>query len=192
VIYYTVSDGDGDDIWIVNVDGTCERSLTSTSDPTDEYCPAWSPDGTRITYGVSSDSLRTSDVVFMRADGTDRRVLPRQGYFPQTMPLPGPRRHANSDLSVFPSLPFLQEPGSCRRPRRIGLSASGAGGRHPGIGPGPELATVGPLAPGFLTETNRPASRHRDAPAPRGSPESIQREEHHGSTRYSSGWLAVI
>src|SRR5260221_12497241 len=68
--------------------GSGEHDLTPTPDPVDEYWPAWSPDGTRIAYGVGSDEHFTSDVVVMHADGSHAKTLPRQGVQLQTLPIP--------------------------------------------------------------------------------------------------------
>jgi Tol biopolymer transport system component len=38
------------DIWVMNADGSQKTRLTSTPVPVQETWPAWSPDGTMITY----------------------------------------------------------------------------------------------------------------------------------------------
>ena len=57
------------DLYVMRVDGTGTRRLTST--PADETQPTWSPDGTRIAFARGSPG----DVYVMAADGTRvRRV----------------------------------------------------------------------------------------------------------------------
>ena len=65
----------GQDIWIVNADGTGERNLTNH--PARDFEPAISPDGTRIAFM----SNRTGSIQFfnMGADGTNVRKLPLGG-----------------------------------------------------------------------------------------------------------------
>ncbi len=70
-------DGDypPDDIFVINADGTGDRSLTNT--PDDEQEPAWSPDGTRLawaTAGTEGQRLTT-----VRMDGRDPVGAPNAG-----------------------------------------------------------------------------------------------------------------
>ncbi len=58
------------DLWIVNVDGTGHRALTSL--PGAEEAPRWSPDGGRIVY-LASDG--ESKGIWVRWVGTDDRAL---------------------------------------------------------------------------------------------------------------------
>jgi WD40 repeat protein len=68
----------GFDILVMRVDGTDVRPLTSTGT---DYDPHWSPDGTQIAFTreevveVDGQSIRTSDIFVMYADGTDVRRL---------------------------------------------------------------------------------------------------------------------
>jgi hypothetical protein len=68
----------GFDIFVMNVDGTGVRALTSTGN---DYDPHWSPDGTQIAFTrqeiveVDGQSRATSDIFLMNADGTDVRRL---------------------------------------------------------------------------------------------------------------------
>ena len=67
------------DLWLVNPDGTDNRSLTD--DPTNELRPAWSPDGKRIAL-VANGALSVIDAVSGRGPGCStmtRSTLIRRG-----------------------------------------------------------------------------------------------------------------
>jgi Tol biopolymer transport system component len=60
----------GDDIWVVNADGSGLAQLTSNPGP--DSRPAWSPDGTRIAYVVGDAA---GQIWVMNADGSNKRQL---------------------------------------------------------------------------------------------------------------------
>ncbi|WP_165821307.1 Ig-like domain-containing protein [Nocardioides gansuensis] len=63
------SNRDGDyEIYTLRVDGTGLRQLTNDTEPRDGF-PAWSPDARRLVF------TSVGDLVTVRADGTDRRVI---------------------------------------------------------------------------------------------------------------------
>ena len=73
---------DGTQLWVMNVDGSAQRSLGVDAD----VVKSWSPDGKRIAFTSQSDALG-SGVFVVNADGTGlHRVLPRA-----EAPLWGPR-----------------------------------------------------------------------------------------------------
>lgn len=72
----------GFDIFVMKVDGTDVRRLTTTGT---DYDPHWAPDGAQIAFTrqeiveVDSQARATSDIFIMNADGTDVRRLTEGG-----------------------------------------------------------------------------------------------------------------
>jgi TolB protein len=60
------------DLFVINVDGTNLRRLTTH--PDSDTTPTWSPDGTEIAF--TSDRTGKPQIYLMRADGTNTRRLP--------------------------------------------------------------------------------------------------------------------
>lgn len=64
----------GFDIFVMDVDGTDVRQLTTTGS---DYNPSWSPDGTQIAFSreddskADADTVVTSDIFVMNADGSN-------------------------------------------------------------------------------------------------------------------------
>jgi Tol biopolymer transport system component len=69
--------GFNDDVFVVDVDGSHLRRLTYGG--TQEYYPAWSPDGQRIAYTSGRDG--SSELYVMDADGGETRQLTANGSF---------------------------------------------------------------------------------------------------------------
>jgi TolB protein len=57
-------------IWIVNADGTGRHLIAAHA-----FAPAWSPDGTKLAYGVPGDKI-----VIANADGSDPQVVTSGAY----------------------------------------------------------------------------------------------------------------
>ena len=70
---------DGDGISVMNVDGSGFRKIAQSGGS-----PAWSPDGRRIVFtgftGTLTEASRSNEVVTMKADGTDQRVVVRDDW----------------------------------------------------------------------------------------------------------------
>jgi Tol biopolymer transport system component len=69
---------EGEEIYIINADGTGERRLTFSGDGKNSNIPQWSPDGTRIAFASNrEDDAGWSSIYVMNADGTNvRRLTP--------------------------------------------------------------------------------------------------------------------
>jgi Tol biopolymer transport system component len=69
---------EGEEIYIINADGTGERRLTISGDGKNSNIPRWSPDGTRIAFASNrEDDSGWSSIYVMDADGANvRRLTP--------------------------------------------------------------------------------------------------------------------
>ncbi|HEX4719114.1 MAG TPA: hypothetical protein VH300_11325 [Thermoleophilaceae bacterium] len=70
-IVYVSNQAGNNDIYTINTDGTGDRRLTT--DPDDEFDPAWSPDGSKIAFVRNDEGNR--DVWVMNPDGSDQQRL---------------------------------------------------------------------------------------------------------------------
>ncbi|HEY3210808.1 MAG TPA: hypothetical protein VGL18_13655 [Actinomycetota bacterium] len=62
-----------DDIWVVNADGSGLQRLTTN--PANDFDPAWSPDGSKIAFRSERDG--NNEVYVMEADGSRQRDVSR-------------------------------------------------------------------------------------------------------------------
>lgn len=77
-----VSERDGNyEIYVMSPDGSGQQRLTINA--TDDYYPAWSPDGTRIAF--TSERNGKPEIYIMNADGSDQKPL-LTGSFPALSP----------------------------------------------------------------------------------------------------------
>jgi Tol biopolymer transport system component len=67
-IAFIANDGNGNELWIVNLDGSNLIQLTNL----DQFSavPNWSPDGTKIVFGSGTNQFATNDIYTINADGT--------------------------------------------------------------------------------------------------------------------------
>jgi Tol biopolymer transport system component len=68
LIAFESSRDGNNDIYVMNPDGTIEQNLTNH--PANDVFPAWSPDGTQITFASDRHETNNLDVYVMNADGT--------------------------------------------------------------------------------------------------------------------------
>ncbi|MEQ8925409.1 MAG: hypothetical protein RLO81_06315, partial [Fulvivirga sp.] len=59
------------EIVIINVDGTNYKNITNTT--CREFYPRWSPDGEKILFMTTCESV--SDIFTMNVDGTNRKRI---------------------------------------------------------------------------------------------------------------------
>jgi Tol biopolymer transport system component len=93
---YTFPAASGNDIWVVNVDGTGHEPLIGM--PGEDTNPIWSPDGSRIVW------VHERELWIANADGSGRQRLTPEGTFaasPDWQPLAGPRREDFRNASHF-------------------------------------------------------------------------------------------
>jgi serine/threonine protein kinase/Tol biopolymer transport system component len=76
IVYHSLSGG-GDDIWIMNADGTEQRQLTGGSGP--NLYPDVSPDGRYVVYSSASEREESPGLWRMSLDGSDAKLLMRDG-----------------------------------------------------------------------------------------------------------------
>ena len=74
-----------DEIYVMNADGTCQTNLTN--DPLADWSPAWSPDGKHIAFARFFDNNPFTDVVLIKADGSNlARLTYAHGEYPAWSP----------------------------------------------------------------------------------------------------------
>ncbi|MEJ2677778.1 MAG: hypothetical protein P8174_01730 [Gemmatimonadota bacterium] len=72
-------------IWVVNVDGTEATQLTGAAGERCSETPRWSPDGSKITFQTSRESIdRSWEVYVMNADGSDPHNVSDNGGVTET------------------------------------------------------------------------------------------------------------
>jgi len=68
IVFMSLMNGDSLDIYVMNLDGTGLRRLTSSGNNGD---PVWSPDGTKISFGSDREGGAKLNIFVMNADGSD-------------------------------------------------------------------------------------------------------------------------
>jgi dipeptidyl aminopeptidase/acylaminoacyl peptidase len=109
-----------EEVYVVNADGSGRTALTSNTAV--DINPAWSPDGTKITF--ASDRDGDSDIYTMDADGSDVAQVTNarydDGLDPDWQPLPGrttPKEADGSDVDQVTKKPGVHDVDG-RRPKR--------------------------------------------------------------------------
>ncbi len=73
-IAYVVSNIDGEEIWVMNADGTDATQVTNIGAISED--PTWSPDGTQLAFVVTRDAIG-QQIHTINVDGTNLRQLTR-------------------------------------------------------------------------------------------------------------------
>ena len=75
IAFMSSQSGAGQDIWVINADGSGLRQLTTGV--TQDFNPSWSPDGARIAFasGYSPDKEERPEIWVMDADGANKIQL---------------------------------------------------------------------------------------------------------------------
>ena len=84
-IVFSAGRGEHGEIYTMNADGSNLTNLTNN--PASDYCPTWSPDGTRIAFGSERDG--NWEIYVMNADGSNLTNLtnnPASDYSPAWSP----------------------------------------------------------------------------------------------------------
>lgn len=74
--------GDEDRIYLINLDGSNEISISDPPDWWSDSYPAWSPDGTRIAFEREFPDAEESEIWVMNADGTNPFMINEAGNDP--------------------------------------------------------------------------------------------------------------
>jgi Tol biopolymer transport system component len=85
MIAYTGAGQSGDDIFVINPDGSEQLNLTNSA--ADEFMPAWSPDASKIAFaGIREVPFANTDIFVMNADGANRINLTNDQDYQQYYP----------------------------------------------------------------------------------------------------------
>ena len=80
-------------IYIMNIDGSDQRPLT-TDDDSENLCPAISPDGSKIVFISERDGQ--NQIYIMNIDGSDQRRLTESSAGESPWPMQGPHPHSRT------------------------------------------------------------------------------------------------
>ncbi len=74
----------GEDVYIINADGTGLKRVTT--DPAADFDPSWSPDRKRIVYRHQPGDVLSTDIYTIQSDGSDARNLTKSKGVPDWGP----------------------------------------------------------------------------------------------------------
>ena len=77
--YFDYTPGRGQDIYLLTLDTGEMKNLTRSIDGY-KYCPAWSPDGTKIAFTL--ETINDTSIYIMNADGSNATKLIENGLWP--------------------------------------------------------------------------------------------------------------
>jgi TolB protein len=110
------ADGRGNDIWVMNADGTDAVNVTDSA--ADEYWPNWSPDGSRLAFDRATGAFGSNHIVVAAPDGSGQVEL-------QGDPVTGGTAVWSPDGSMIEATLFTEELGE------YGLAVYDLTGAHP-------------------------------------------------------------
>jgi TolB protein len=121
--------GEGDEIWVMNADGTGYRPVTRSLPFTKDAWPSWAPDGKRLAF--ARETAGDSAIYVVNVDGTGLRRLTRDGQALDTQPAWSPDGKEivyESDLFMLPGQLFAMNTDGTGR-RQLTDPTVGASGR---------------------------------------------------------------
>ena len=108
---------EGDEIWVMNADGSAQQPVTRTLPSTNDGWPSWAPDGKRIAF--ARETAADSAIYAVNLDGSNLERLTRQKQSLDTQPAWSPSGKEivyESDLFMLPGQLFaMHTDGSGRR-----------------------------------------------------------------------------
>jgi len=120
---------EGDEIWVMNADGSEQRPVTRSLPSTKDAWPSWAPDGRRLTFARETGA--DSAIYVVDVDGTGLRRLARDAQALDTQPAWAPDGKLivyESDLFMLPGQLFAVRPDGSRR-RQLTDPSIGASSR---------------------------------------------------------------
>jgi TolB protein len=99
---------EGDEIWLMNADGSAQQPVTHNFPATNDAWPSWAPDGKRIAF--ARETASASAIYVVNVDGSGLKRLTRQNQSLDTQPAWSPQGKEivyESDLFMLPGQLFV-------------------------------------------------------------------------------------